>query len=116
MSRYTEHVQLKFLTRDADAAVAKDLVDHAVRKGKELVEAAINNDAHAISVILSSYKKVVPMFQERLLNSDGMFAQSNTEERGIPFNIGIGQFLWAASSSDLAAHRNRLRVRVSGEG
>ena len=64
MSRYNEHIQLKYMTRDADAAVAKDLVNHAVKKGKELVEAAINNDAHAISVILNSYKKVVPMFQE----------------------------------------------------
>ena len=86
MSRYDEHVQLKIMSKGVDVAIAKDFADHAVIKGKELVEAAINNDAHAISVILNSYKKAVPMFQERLINDDGNFAQSSTEERGIVEN------------------------------
>ena len=74
---------LNNISNDAKAAISTDFADHAARRGQELVDAAINNDAHSISIILKSYAKGSPMFQERLINENGKFAESYTEERGI---------------------------------
>ena len=75
MRRVYEADQLEDLTRKLEHARSIDFANHAATKAAELVGAAVNNDAHGFNQILNSYKKAVPMFQERLINDAGFFTK-----------------------------------------
>ena len=80
MRRVYEADQLEDLTRKLEHAISVDFANHAATKAAGLVAAAVNNDAHGVSQILNSYKKAVPMFQERLVNDAGFFHKATLKK------------------------------------
>ena len=73
--------QLEDLTRKLEHAISVDFANHAAAKAAELVDAAVNNDAHGVSQILNSYKKTVSMLQERLINDAGCFHKATLKKQ-----------------------------------
>ena len=98
LRRVYERDVLYDLSIETESAIAADLAAQASRKANELEKAALNNDSHGVSMILESYKKKQPRCQERLLNEDGDFASSYTEERTVVKNHFCGTLKGTHSS------------------
>ena len=78
-----ESNRLGDLTDAADEAMADDLSRYAADRADQLENASLNNDSRLVNQIIRSYRKKMPMAQERLLDANGKHAESYTEERDI---------------------------------
>ena len=69
------------LSAQVDEATVVDLATYAAGRADDLENASLNSDSHTVNKILKTYKKQMPLAQERLLDSSGQYALSYIAER-----------------------------------